>query len=60
MIPNSPGAKPAAIPGEGLGVGVGVGLGLGFGVATATGMLLAPVKNDKTAAFSAVCGGLRR
>src|SRR5215510_9699768 len=51
MIPNSPGASPAAVPGEGLGVGVGLGLGLGlgFGVTVGTGMLLAPVKNVSVA-----------
>src|SRR4051812_39810297 len=35
-IDSSPGAKPTAVPGEGLGVGVGVGVGLGRGVAVTT------------------------
>jgi len=62
---SSPGANPIPVPGEGLGVGVGVGvavgeaLGVGVGVAFGTGMLLAPVKNDKAAADSAVTIGVR-
>jgi hypothetical protein len=48
-ILSSPGARPAAAWNR-LGVGVGLGIGLGTGVAAATGMLLAPVKNESTAA----------
>ena len=59
-ILSSPGAKPAGVPGTGLGVGVGLGVGLGSGVAAATGMLLAPVKNDSTAADWFVIVGVIR
>ena len=57
---NSPGANPAGAPGTGLGVGVGLGVGLGSGVAAATGMLLAPVKKDKTPADSTVTCGINK
>ena len=59
-IASSPAANPKAVPERGFGVGVGVGVGLGSGVAAVTGMLLAPVKNDSTAAELAVTCGLSR
>src|SRR6185369_5759016 len=59
-ILSSPGARPIGAPGTGLGVGVGLGIGLGTGVAAATGMLLAPVKNESTAADEFVTIGVIR
>ena len=57
--PIHPGASPAGSPG--LGEGAGVGVGLAFGLALENGpMLLAPVKNDRAAADSAVTAGLSR
>src|ERR1044072_7845475 len=61
-ILNSPGERAKGCPGTGLGVGVGVGVGLAVGavVAAVTGMLLAPVKNERTALDVAVGCGLNR